>query len=703
MSLFKKEKKNKEEEENKQEELQKEAVRDVQPTVRLDQNRMGGVYLKLYRWVFSVSLNFDSYQIESGDGDYSGGVLSVRGRYGSLVELLKEKILPDQQSLFSDVFSLEGLRAAYSEGRSYVSYLFYGNFDAVPEGEEPKYDWFEFRAERIPDVNPEKLQLLFYVRRALSETDDGSLNKVEEIPQKEDGSGYDWAEIRNERLINNDKIIYFEYDVVNDIMFTHRGGGGENKHAELREERFLRNVASHSDQLIFHESVKAVEYVLKTAAAGKTTSAEILYRKDGLRGAPFNYYMMEGRPLEEIGKPTWVFGSLKNVDEEVKTRDQNKEMFSQIDAMLSHMYSSMFQIDTGKKVIYHIVKSETGYEREKNPPTIEGYIKRIIDSKAVFPADAREYKRWLEPGYLQRKTLTGPYEFEARLKLRGDSDYRWYSEYITAVEGRQGVYVRMRRDIDDTHKMREQSFVMEEQLHFAEYNRSVLDTMASLVEFRNVESGMHVTHVRMLTNMLLTDIARRSPEMGVTQKVIDLYSQASTVHDIGKVTVPDAILNKPGKYTAAEYAVMKTHTTNGALIVDKLDMHGLDELKACCRDVALHHHERYDGGGYPEGLVGDQISPGVQAVSIADVYDALVNVRCYKEAFGYDEARDMILDGKCGVFNPKMLEAFKACEPRMREMYQTGKKEFTTAEQTAAEALISNQPAYTSPEEVTNG
>ena len=144
MSLFKKEKKNKEEE-NKQEELQKEAVRDVQPTVRLDQNRMGGVYLKLYRWVFSVSLNFDSYQIESGDGDYSGGVLSIRGHYGSLVELLKAKILPDHQTLFSDVFSLEGLRAAYSEGRSYVSYLFYGNLDAVPEGEEPKYDWFEFR------------------------------------------------------------------------------------------------------------------------------------------------------------------------------------------------------------------------------------------------------------------------------------------------------------------------------------------------------------------------------------------------------------------------------------------------------------------------------------------------------------------------------------------------------------------------------
>jgi len=211
-----------------------------------------------------------------------------------------------------------------------------------------------------------------------------------------------------------------------------------------------------------------------------------------------------------------------------------------------------------------------------------------------------------------------------------------------------------------------------------------------LVEFRNIENGMHVTRVRELTQILLTSLAKHSPEYGLTQSKIDLYTQASTIHDIGKITIEDSILNEPGRYSPEEYEIMKKHTVNGAQIVDRLYMPGMDDLKACCRDVVLHHHERYDGKGYPDGLVGDANSIGVQVVGLADVYDALVSVRCYKDAMSFDEAHDMILSGKCGAFNPVVLESMMSVESQMRALYSNDQA-ISEGETIAAEALLHEQ------------
>ncbi|MBQ7565675.1 MAG: two-component system response regulator, partial [Oscillospiraceae bacterium] len=117
------------------------------------------------------------------------------------------------------------------------------------------------------------------------------------------------------------------------------------------------------------------------------------------------------------------------------------------------------------------------------------------------------------------------------------------------------------------------------------------------------------------------------------------------------------------------------------------EMPGMDDLKECCRDVVRHHHERFDGRGYPDGLVGDKISIGVQAVSLADVYDALVSVRCYKEAFDFDQAKNMILGGECGVFNPMVLESMVAVEAKMRKIYESNEA-ISEREIAAAEGLL---------------
>ncbi len=143
------------------------------------------------------------------------------------------------------------------------------------------------------------------------------------------------------------------------------------------------------------------------------------------------------------------------------------------------------------------------------------------------------------------------------------------------------------------------------------------------------------------------------------------------MHDVGKISIPDAILNKPGKLTAEEFDIMKTHTIHGAELLGQIpQMRDLPFFKYAF-DIARHHHERWDGRGYPDGLKGDDIPVWAQIVSIADVYDALVSKRVYKDAYSFDKASAMIRNGECGTFNPELLDCFYAIEEQIRTLYAT--------------------------------
>ena len=133
---------------------------------------------------------------------------------------------------------------------------------------------------------------------------------------------------------------------------------------------------------------------------------------------------------------------------------------------------------------------------------------------------------------------------------------------------------------------------------------------------------------------------------------------ASALHDIGKIAIPDNILLKPGKLTDEEYTEMKKHTIYGCQMLEHFKQDE-NEFYRYCYDICRYHHERDDGRGYPDGLQGDEIPVWAQVVSIVDVYDALVNKRVYKEAFDVEEAINMIKEGKCGVFSPKLLKCFE--------------------------------------------
>lgn len=153
------------------------------------------------------------------------------------------------------------------------------------------------------------------------------------------------------------------------------------------------------------------------------------------------------------------------------------------------------------------------------------------------------------------------------------------------------------------------------------------------------------------------------------EETIENIALASIMHDVGKIAIPDSILNKPAKLTPEEFEIMKTHTTQGAELLKRIpQLRGHESYQYAC-DIARHHHERWDGRGYPDGLKGDEISPGAQIVSLADVYDVLVSKRCYKAAFSRTEAVQMIRRGECGAFNPLLLERFLAVEEEIASLY----------------------------------
>jgi putative two-component system response regulator len=197
-------------------------------------------------------------------------------------------------------------------------------------------------------------------------------------------------------------------------------------------------------------------------------------------------------------------------------------------------------------------------------------------------------------------------------------------------------------------------------------NENIIDILGTVVECRDMESGEHIQRVKGYTEILANEMMKDYPEYGLTPKKIEVIVSASALHDIGKIAIPDSILLKPGKLTKEEYEYMKSHTTRGCLILKNIRGAWDDEYGKCSYEICRHHHERYDGKGYPDGLSGDEIPISAQLVSVADVYDALVNERVYKDAYSKEQAFQMIIQGECGVFSPKLLEAFR----RAREEFE---------------------------------
>lgn len=230
------------------------------------------------------------------------------------------------------------------------------------------------------------------------------------------------------------------------------------------------------------------------------------------------------------------------------------------------------------------------------------------------------------------------------------------SDYISRPFDMKVVYQRVVNTIKLYAKQRRLISMVTEQIYQRENNNKILITVLShIVEFRNGESGSHVMHINKLTELLLKQLMKNTDKYTLSGNDIELIATASALHDIGKIGIEDKILNKPGRLTDDEFEIMKTHTVIGARMLEDLKIYKNQKLVQTAWQICRWHHERFDGGGYPDGLVGDEIPIAAQVVSVADVYDALVSERVYKKAFSHEKAIEMILNGECGQFNPLLL------------------------------------------------
>ncbi|MBD5550904.1 MAG: response regulator [Lachnospiraceae bacterium] len=219
------------------------------------------------------------------------------------------------------------------------------------------------------------------------------------------------------------------------------------------------------------------------------------------------------------------------------------------------------------------------------------------------------------------------------------------------------------------HNMIEmQKFELKEQSNrISRLNRGMIEALATAIEFRDAESGEHVNRIYDITKFILenTDFVE-----GLSAEEIENIAIASIMHDVGKIAIPDEILTKPGKLTNEEYEIMKTHTTQGVVLLEKITQLREGGIYKYACDIACHHHERWDGNGYPDHLAKDEISPWAQIVSLADVYDALNSPRVYKGPFPRKKVLEMIWSGACGVFNPHLLDCFFAVEEEISKAYR---------------------------------
>lgn len=201
-------------------------------------------------------------------------------------------------------------------------------------------------------------------------------------------------------------------------------------------------------------------------------------------------------------------------------------------------------------------------------------------------------------------------------------------------------------------------------------NDMMISILSHIVEFRNGESGMHVVHIRMLTEMLLEQLVKRTDRYALDNNTRMLITTGSALHDIGKIGIDDKILNKPGRLTPEEFEEMKKHTIIGAEMLKSLGQYQNEPLIKTAHEICRWHHERYDGRGYPDGLRGDEIPISAQVVSIADVYDALVSERVYKKALPHETAIKMINNGECGMFNPILLDCMMSIQEEIKERFK---------------------------------
>lgn len=347
----------------------------------------------------------------------------------------------------------------------------------------------------------------------------------------------------------------------------------------------------------------------------------------------------------------------------IATHDENRETILIVDdSAMNRMLLSDILADT-----YNIIEAEDGEQAiailQQHASEISIVVLDMVMPKVdgFGVLEAMNENRWIQfLPVVSISTESSP-EFVERAYSLGVTDFinRPFDELI--------VIRRVSNTIKLYAKQRKLTNMVANEIFEKERNGSLMITILShIVEFRNGESGMHVMNIGTLTEILLNQISKKDDKYYLPYAERDLIVKASALHDIGKISIPEEVLNKPGKLTDEEFEAMKQHTVIGYQMLSDLGFQDAPLVKVS-REITRWHHERYDGRGYPDGLKGDEIPLSAQIVSLADVYDALTSERVYKPAFSHEKAIQMILNGECGAFNPLLLECLVEAQDAIRQ------------------------------------
>ena len=291
-----------------------------------------------------------------------------------------------------------------------------------------------------------------------------------------------------------------------------------------------------------------------------------------------------------------------------------------------------------------------------------------IDGFGVL--EAMNQYHWIEETPVIMISAEDSYTFVERAYDLGASDYitRPFDARVVCrrVSNALMLYAKQKRLVQ---------MVAEQVYEKEKVSNTMISILSHIVEFRNNESGLHVIHIRTITELLLRRLCKKTDRYPLTEADISLISTASALHDIGKINVPEEILNKPGRLTKEEFEIIKTHSAVGEHMLRQIPFNQNEPLVKVAREICRWHHERWDGRGYPDGLKGDEIPISAQVVSLADVYDALTSERCYKAAFDHETALNMIVNGECGAFNPLLLECLMDGADQIKQAMQETEEE----------------------------
>lgn len=360
----------------------------------------------------------------------------------------------------------------------------------------------------------------------------------------------------------------------------------------------------------------------------------------------------------------------------IATHDENRETILIVDdSAMNRMLLSDILSDT-----YNIIEAEDGEQAiailQQHASEISIVVLDMVMPKVdgFGVLEAMNENRWIQfLPVVSISTESSP-EFVERAYSLGVTDFinRPFDELI--------VIRRVSNTIKLYAKQRKLTNMVANEIFEKERNGSLMITILShIVEFRNGESGMHVINIGTLTEILLNQISKKDDKYYLPYAERDLIVKASALHDIGKISIPEEVLNKPGKLTDEEFEAMKQHTVIGYQMLSDLGFQD-EPLVKVSREITRWHHERYDGRGYPDGLKGDEIPLSAQIVSLADVYDALTSERVYKPAFSHEKAVQMILNGECGAFNPLLLECLVEAQEEIRQGLAQPNKTFNSYE-----------------------